>query len=60
MLKKLTKLSEDKLDKVKAGKLPFPLWPILECGLGCALRCDPDLPVEDSYWCNGEICVLIA
>jgi hypothetical protein len=59
MLKKLTKKGDDGLDKVKAGSSGFPFYPILDCMVGCAARCNPDLPLEDSANCNGQVCLLI-
>ncbi|MCX6582808.1 MAG: hypothetical protein NT166_21745 [Candidatus Aminicenantes bacterium] len=58
MLKKLTKKGKDSMEKVKAGK-GTPLYPIDECMMGCAARCNPCLPLEDSAYCNGEVCLLI-
>lgn len=60
MLKKLTKKGDDGLDKVKAGSTGFPFPPILDCMLGCASRCNPELPADVSRDCNGQICLLIS
>jgi len=44
MLKKLTKKGKDNMDKVKAGSMGLPMYPIFDCSFGCAALCNPFLP----------------
>jgi hypothetical protein len=59
MLKKLTKKGKDGMDKVKAGGMGLPLYPIFDCAIGCVARCIPELDPEFSRDCNGQVCLLI-
>lgn len=58
MLKKLTRKRLHGLEERKV-KHYIPLPPIDGCVYGCVSRCDPGLPLEDSCYCNGEVCLLI-
>lgn len=55
MLKKLTKKGKDGMEKVKAGAMGLPMYPIFDCAFGCLALCDPGLPLDKSAYCSGQI-----
>lgn len=57
MLNKLTKkrLHGSQKWKVK-NYVPIPPF---DCMYGCIARCNPEMPLEDSCYCSGQVCTLI-